>query len=63
MYDSRIIMDLVHRYGRACGEQDHFRAGVLYAEIVRAIQDDEEAPPLSGESGGAAVLTLSRVPS
>jgi hypothetical protein len=48
-------MDLVHRYGRACGEQDHCRAGVLYSEIVRAIQDDEEAPP-SGEGGAVDVL-------
>lgn len=46
-------MGLVHRYGRACGEQDHVRAGVLYSEIVRAIQDDEEAPAPSEEDAGA----------
>lgn len=45
-------MDLVHRYGRACGEQDHVRAGRLYSEIVRAIQDDENAPcPAEAEQG------------
>jgi hypothetical protein len=56
MYDCRIIADLVHRYGRACGEQDHYRAGRLFSEIVRAIQDDEEAPrPSEMEDRGAVV--------
>jgi hypothetical protein len=59
MYDSRIVMDLVHRYGRACGEQDHARAGVLFSEIVRAIQDDEEAPRSYEEDRGASKLLAS----
>jgi hypothetical protein len=37
MYDPRLIMDMVHRYGRATAELDHARAGVLYAEISRAL--------------------------
>lgn len=57
MYDTRIIMDLVHRYGRACGEQDYARAGVLYSEIVRAIQADEESPrPAEAERGDLRLL-------
>ena len=49
-------MDLVHRYGRACGEQDHARAGVLFSEIVRAIQDDKEAPPGPETERGLTLL-------
>lgn len=60
-------MSMIFEYGRACAEVDHARAGSLYAQLSRAIVDEssghEEAPPLSGESGGVAVLTLSRVPS
>ena len=57
MYDHRIVLNLVHRYGEACRREDHEQAGRLYSEIVRAVQDDEEAPRPSGmEDRGAVVF-------
>jgi len=65
MYDPRIIMDLVHRYGRACGEDDFAQAGLLFSEITRVVTDvgmsfDDygmtEAPrPISEETGRGAI--------
>lgn len=52
MWDTRIVLGLIHRYGEACRREDHYRAGVLYSEIVRAIQD-EEAPALTSEEASA----------
>jgi len=59
MYDTRIIMDLVHRYGRACGDLDYETAGRLYSQIVRAIQDNEEPPRPSSEEDERGVATRS----
>jgi hypothetical protein len=44
MYDPRVTMSMIFLYGRACAEGDHVRAGVLYAQLARAVRDDEEAP-------------------
>lgn len=38
-------MAMVHRYGEACRRDEHARAGALYSEIVRALDNDETAPP------------------
>jgi len=57
MYDPRVTMSMIFLYGKACAEQDHERAGVLYAQLSRAVQDDEEAPARSEDRAGA-LLTL-----
>jgi hypothetical protein len=55
VYDPRIVLGLVHAYGEACRCDDHARAGVLYSEIVRALEHEKAAPPESSgvDSGGA----------
>jgi hypothetical protein len=47
VYDPRIVLGLVHAYGEACRHEEHARAGILYSEIVRALDDEKAAPPES----------------
>jgi hypothetical protein len=49
VYDPRIVLGLVHAYGEACRHEEHARAGILYSEIVRALDcgHGETAPPES----------------
>jgi hypothetical protein len=54
MYDPRVTMSMIFLYGRACAEGDHARAGVLYAQLARAVRDDEEAPASSEDAGASA---------
>jgi hypothetical protein len=56
MYDHRIVLNLVHRYGEACRREQHEVAGRLYSQIVRAIQDDEESPRPSSEEDERGAL-------
>lgn len=42
VYDARVIMGLVHRYGEAVREGDLAAVGLLYSEIVRALDGHEE---------------------
>jgi hypothetical protein len=49
MWDPRIVLGLVHRYGEACRRDEHAQAGLLYSEIVRALDgsapaEDDELP-------------------
>jgi hypothetical protein len=37
MWDPRIVLGLVHRYGEACRREEHADAGSLYSQIVRAL--------------------------
>ncbi len=57
-----MIMAMVHRYGEACREGDLPAVGLLYSEIVRALDDqDDEIGPDSvpkDEAGGRSGLTL-----
>jgi hypothetical protein len=46
VWDIRIVLGMIHRYGEACRGNEHARAGVLYSEIVRALEDqDDEIGP------------------
>lgn len=40
MYDTRIILDAVQRYGQACFDRDCAGAGVLFGEITRMVTDE-----------------------
>jgi hypothetical protein len=42
VYDTRIVMDMVHRYGRAVDEHDYTQVGLLYSQIARAIEHGHE---------------------
>jgi hypothetical protein len=53
VYDSRIVMSMIHRYGQACREGDLAAVGLLYSEIVRALDDNDEAPARSEDQAGA----------
>ena len=55
MYDPRLIMGMVHRYGEAVREGDLPAVGLLYSEIVRALDEHEGTPEPSEEDSGAIV--------
>jgi len=67
VYDSRIVLDAVQRYGQACFERDCGEAAALFAEVTRMITDDslahsfrhEEAPAPPEEGAGALRLLAS----
>lgn len=57
VYDARLIMGMVHRYGEACRQGDLAAVGLLYSEIVRALDGhDETARP--SEEDRAERLTI-----
>jgi hypothetical protein len=49
MWDNRVVLGMVHRYGEACRVGDLAAVGLLYSEIVRALDDNDEAARPSEE--------------
>lgn len=46
VWDSRVIMSMVYRYGQAVESRDLAQVGLLYSAIVRALEDqDDEIGP------------------
>lgn len=60
VWDRRIIMSMVHRYGQACREDDMAAVGLLYAEIVRALGGHDETPGSSEEDPGDVTVSSAR---
>ena len=60
MYDPRIVMDMVYRYGRAVAARDLAQVGLLYSQIARAIEHGHDETALPSEEDRAVEVAAAR---